>query len=69
MQCHESELEKYVVWLKQYMKLYKAMFHKYATVNSNKQTIKKLTFDDMKEQKNTMSLAEVFAFLNDFKLS
>ena len=36
MQCHESELEKYVVWLKQYMKLYKAMFHKYATVNSNK---------------------------------
>lgn len=51
------------------MKLYKAMFHKYATVNSNKQTIKKLTFDDMKEQKNTMSLAEVFSFLNDFKIS
>jgi len=69
LSCHESELEKYMVWLKQHMKLYKAMFHKYATVSANKMSVKKLTFDDMKDQKNTMSLSEVFAFMNDFNMS
>ena len=69
MSCHESELEKYMVWLKQHMKLYKAIFHKYATVSQNKLSVKKLTFDDMRDQKNTMSLTEVFAFLNDFNMN
>ena len=26
----ETEIEKYMIWIKQYTKLYKAMFHKYA---------------------------------------
>ena len=49
IQTNDIEVEKYVIWLKQHLKLYKAMFHKYATVSSSKIQIKKLTFDDMKE--------------------
>ena len=59
----------YYIWLKQYLKLYKAMFHKYATISQNKISIKKITFDDMKEQKTSMSLGELFAFLNDFEMN
>jgi len=32
----EAEINKYVIWLKTYMKLYRAIFHKYATVSANK---------------------------------
>jgi len=42
------------------------MFHKYAIFNVNKNSIKTFTFDDIKDHKNTMDLAEVIAFLNDF---
>lgn len=42
------------------------MFHKYATVNINKNSIKTFTFDDIKQHKNTMSLTEIIAFMNDF---
>jgi len=34
-----EELEKYIVWMNMYMKLYKAMFHKYATFSQNKSSI------------------------------
>ena len=54
--------------MKEHLKLYKAMFHKYATVSANKINIRKVTFDDIKDQQNTMSLTDVFSFLNDFKI-
>ena len=62
----DTEIQNYLVWMKTYMKLYKAMFHKYAHVSSSKINIRKVTFDDMKEQQNLMSLAELNAFLSDF---
>jgi hypothetical protein len=68
LQTNDYEMQNYVLWMKRYLKLYKAMFHKYATVSSNKINIRKVTFDDMKDQQNSMSLTEVFAFLNDFKI-
>jgi len=64
----DLEINKYVIWLKTYMKLYRAMFHKYATVSQNKQQIRKHTFDDMYNEKETMNLTEIFAFLNDFQI-
>ena len=42
------------------------MFHKYA--GSSYLNSKVVTFDQMKEQKNTMSLVELFTYLNDFKV-
>ena len=54
--------------MKDRLKLYKAMFHKYATVSASKINIRKVTFDDIKDQQNTMSLTDVFSFLNDFKI-
>lgn len=59
----------YYTWLRQYQRLYKAMFHKYATISVNKATLKAITFDDMKEQRQTMNLGEVFRFLNDFEMN
>lgn len=68
MNCDDVETEKYHIWMRQYMKLYKAIFHKYATVSSNKSK-KQLTFDEMKDQTSTMNIAEVYLFLNDFKIT
>jgi|TARA_B110001450_G_scaffold208651_1_gene199377 hypothetical protein len=62
------EIEKYVLWMKEHLKLYKAIFHKYATVSTSKINIRKVTFDDIKDQQDTMSLTNVFSFLNDFKI-
>jgi hypothetical protein len=64
----ESEGAKYVQWVKRHLKLYKAMFHKYANVAKNKNNNKKLTFDDLKDNRNFVNLFEVFTFLNDFKI-
>lgn len=50
------------------MRLYKAMFKKYAVVSNTKVQMKKFTFEGLQEQQNTMSLQEVYAFMNDFKL-
>lgn len=47
---NDYEVQKYVVWMKEHLKLYKAMFHKYATVSSSKINIRKVTFDDIKDQ-------------------
>ena len=44
------------------------MFHKYANVAKNKNNNKKLTFDDLKDNRNYVNLFEVFTFLNDFKI-
>lgn len=45
---YEEEGEKYILWIKQYLKLYKAMFGKYSTISKNKTGLgKKNTFDDM----------------------
>jgi len=52
------------------LKLYKAIFHKYGTLSQNKNALKKvITFDDMREKKKSMTLSEVYAFMNDFKLT
>lgn len=45
------------------------MFHKYATISHNKTSIQKPTFDDIKNLQSTMSLGELFTFLNDFDMN
>ena len=65
---YQDEALKYVSWIKQYLKLYKAMFHKYTNISKNKNGLKKNTFDDMQNQRNFMNLFETFSFLNDFQI-
>ena len=65
---HDGEGQKYVLWVKGHLKLYKAMFHKYANVAKNKGGNQKSTFDDLKASRNYVNLLEVFTFLNDFKI-
>jgi hypothetical protein len=62
----EEEGPKYVAWVKQYLRLYKAMFHKYSAISKNKGGIKKNTFDDLHNQRSIMNLFEIITFLNDF---
>ena len=64
-----GEQAKYRHWVKQHSKLYKAMLLKYASITPNTWALNKPTFDDLKDQKNTMNLAEVFAFLGDFQIN
>jgi len=67
MQQPDTEVTLYMAWLKQYSKLYKAMYHKYTNVSQSKTAnINKITFDDLLSHKSSMNLAEVFAFLSDF---
>lgn len=66
--CSENQIKGYLQVLKYFMRLYKAMFKKYAVVSNTKVQLKKFTFEGLQEQQNTMSLTEVYAFLNDFKL-
>ena len=46
---YEGEGSKYISWIKKYLKLYKAMFHKYTAISKNKNGLKKNTFDNMIE--------------------
>ena len=46
---YEGEGSKYISWIKKYLKLYKAMFHKYTAISKNKNGLKKHTFDNMIE--------------------
>lgn len=63
-----AEQHKYLQWVKDWLKLYKAMFKKYAEGAIGKS--KPLgTFGDIIEQKKHMNLASVFSFLQDFKVS
>jgi hypothetical protein len=55
--------------VKKYRKLYKAMFHKYATLYNNKISLKAKTFDIMRTLQQKMSLTEIFQFLNDFQMN
>jgi len=50
------------------MKLYKAIFHKYAQQNITKSFLQKMTFDDIQKEKSTMNFVEVFNFMTDFKI-
>jgi hypothetical protein len=59
----------YVGFLEKHFKLYKAMFNKYVSLSANKTTLKKMTFDDMKQKKSKLNLADIYAFMNDFKLT
>ena len=57
-----AEQHKYLQWVKDWLKLYKAMFKKYAEGAIGKS--KPLgTFGDIVEQKKHMNLASVFSFL------
>lgn len=67
--CHQNEIIIYINWVKKYRKLYKAMFHKYATLYNNKVSLKAKTFDLMRSQQQKMSLTEIFQFLNDFQMN
>jgi hypothetical protein len=64
-----SENVLYVGFLEKHFKLYKAMFNKYVALSANKTSLKKMTFDDMKQKKSKMNLADIYAFMNDFKLT
>ena len=65
---YEGEGSKYISWIKKYLKLYKAMFHKYTAISKNKNGLRKNTFDNMIEQRQIMNLFETFSFLNDFQI-
>jgi hypothetical protein len=65
---YEGEGPKYISWIKQYLKLYKAMFHKYTAISKNKNGLKKQTFEQLEKQRNIMNLFETFTFLNDFRI-
>ena len=65
---YEGEGQKYISWIKQYLKLYKSMFHKYSAVSKNKNGLRKNTFDSLREDQNIMNLFETFTFLNDFQI-
>ena len=58
----ESEQAKYIFWIKDKLKLYKVMFKKYAV---GSQSRKNETFDDVKDNRHTMTLAAVNTFLSD----
>ena len=49
--------------------MYKAMFNKYASTTNEKSRVHGASFGAMLEQKKAMSLATVFQFLADFKIS
>lgn len=63
-----AEQHKYLQWVKDWLKLYKAMFQKYAdgAIGNSK---KPGTFDNIVDAKKFMNLACVFAFLQDFKVT
>lgn len=51
-------------------KVLKAMFQKYSVQSPAKRgsQLSKVTFEDMKKENLTMDLAEINAFMNDFKI-
>lgn len=55
--------------MKDWLKLYKAMFNKYAGASSVAKNKAAGTFDNLQNQKQSVSLSQVFAFLSDFKIT
>jgi len=41
-----GEVESYRTWVTQYMKLYKAIFHRFSASSNIRSSLKKITFDD-----------------------
>lgn len=68
-QDSEAEQKQYLQWVKDKLKLYKAMFNKYASSKAEKSRVKHATFEALLDQKASMSLASVYQFLADFKIS
>lgn len=63
-------MDKYVAWVSNYLKLYKAIFHKYSAMNISRSiTRKAITFDDMNSQKSVLGTPEVYNFLSAFKIT
>lgn len=58
---------KYLFWVKDKIKLYRAMFRQYSATSSKGKTAD--TFDTKQKQTNLMSLGSLNSFLADFKVS
>ena len=61
---NSTDSDFYIKWVRGHLKLYKAMFKRYAS----QQTKKPKTFEAMTNNKEFMSLSEVYMYLNDFKV-
>lgn len=66
----ESEMNENYNFVMSISKVLKAMFQKYSVISPAKRgsQLSKVTFEDMKKEHLTMDLAEINAFLNDFKI-
>lgn len=65
----EKEQEWYKAWVWKKSKIYKALFHKYASGSVGGRRAIKPTFDSLKYDSNTMTPTAVHTFITDFKIS
>ena len=63
---NSADSDFYIKWVRGHLKLYRAMFKRYASQQTKSRPVK--TFEDMTQAKEFMSLSEVYMYLNDFKV-